>query len=139
VSTSNPLPAGVSAREVVADVIIDDLIENEALERANPALLGYADTGNVLQSERQEIAADSSGDITVLSIQDAVNSIQLGSKADPNNPSASIAAIVEGKEAQRERIGTAAIHHTKQSFDVLLWLVWSPTQARYLLCDTASA
>jgi hypothetical protein len=123
---------------VASDVIVDDLIENEALQRANPSLLQYADSGDALQSETQEIAADKSGDITVLKVQDAVTSIQLGRKSDPSNASAQIAAIVEGKETQEQRVGAGALDNTKKTFDVLVWLVWSPTQARYLLCDTAS-
>lgn len=138
VSAANPLPSGISAKRVASDVIVDDLIENEALQRANPSLLQYADSGDALQSETQEIAADKSGDITVLKVQDAVTSIQLGRKSDPSNASAQIAAIVEGKETQEQRVGAGALDNTKKTFDVLVWLVWSPTQARYLLCDTAS-
>jgi hypothetical protein len=139
VSASNPLPSGISAKQVVSDVIIDDLIENAALERAAPELLMYSDTGDALQSEKQDIASNKSRNTTVLRIQDAVTSIQLGSKSDPNNASAQIAAIVEGVETQEKRVSPGTLDHTRQSFDVLVWLVWSPTQARYLLCDTASA
>lgn len=99
----------------------------------------YADTGDALQSERQEIAANKSHNIAVLRIQDAVSSIQLGSKSDPSNASAQIAAIVEGEETQEQRVSTGTVDHTKRNFDVLVWLVWSPPRMRYLLCDTASA
>jgi hypothetical protein len=139
VSASNPLPTGISAKRVASAVIVDDLIENEALQRADPSLLEYADSGDALESETQEIAANKSGNISVLKIRDAVTSIQLGSKSDPNNAAAQIAAIVEGRETQEQRVGTGAINHATTPFDVLVWLVWSPTQARYLLCDTASA
>jgi hypothetical protein len=139
VSTSDPLPSGISAKRVASDVIVDDLIENEALQRANPSLLQYADSGDALQSEIQEIAANRSSNISVLKIRDVVTSIQLGSKSDPNNASAQIAAIVEGKEATEQRVGAGPLDRTTTTFDVLVWLVWSPTRTRYLLCDTASA
>lgn len=138
VSTSDPLPSGTSAKRVASDVIIDDLIENEAVQSANPSLLQYADSGGALQSETQEIAADKSGNISVLKVRDAVTSIQLGSKSDPNNASVQIAAIVDGTETLEQRVSTGALDRTEKTFDVLVWLVWSPTQARYLLCDTAS-
>ena len=139
VSTSNPLPAGVTAKRVVRDVVIDDLIENAALERRDPGLLAYSDTGDLLQSERQEIATDKSDDLTVLSIRDTITGIQVGSKADPNNPSAQMAIIVKGTETREQRTGSEAVDHSTRHFQVLLWVVWSPTQTRYLLCDTANA
>ena len=139
VSTSNPLPAGVNPKRVVRDVVIDDLIENAALERRDPGLLAYSDTGDLLQSERQEIATDKSDDLTVLSIRDTITGIQVGSKADPNNPSAQMAIIVKGTETREQRTGSEAVDHSTRHFQVLLWVVWSPTQTRYLLCDTANA
>jgi hypothetical protein len=139
VSTSNPLPEGISARKVAADFVEDDLIENAAIERKDAGLLTYAASGNALLAEQQEITADSSGDIMVLSIRDAVANIQLGSKADPNNPSADIAVIVEGQETRQQHAGKAAVSRMTHHFDLLLWLVWSPAQSRYLLCDTATA
>ena len=139
VSTSNPLPAGVTAKRVVRDVVIDDLIENAALERRDPGLLAYSDTGDLLQSERQEIATDKSDGLTVLSIRDTITGIQVGSKADPNNPSAQMAIIVKGTETREQRTGSEAVDHSTRHFQVLLWVVWSPTQTRYLLCDTANA
>jgi hypothetical protein len=139
ISTSNPLPAGISARNVVAAFVDDDLIENAAIERKDAGLLHYAASGNVLLAEQQEITADSSDDITVLRIRDAITNIQLGSKADPNNFAADIAVIVQGQESRDERLGKAAVKRTTHHFDILIWLVWSPTQSRYLLCDTATA
>ncbi len=139
VSTSNPLPAGVNPKRMVRDVVIDDLIENAALERRDPGLLAYSDTGDLLQSERQEIATDKSDDLTVLSIRDTITGIQVGSKADPNNPSAQMAIIVKGTETREQRTGSEAVDHSTRHFQVLLWVVWSPTQTRYLLCDTANA
>jgi hypothetical protein len=139
VSTSNPLPAGVNPKRVVRDVVIDDLIENAALERRDAGLLAYSDTGDLLQSERQEIATDKSDGLTVLSIRDTITGIQVGSKADPNNPSAQMAIIVKGTETREQRTGSEAVDHSTRHFQVLLWVVWSPTQTRYLLCDTANA
>jgi hypothetical protein len=139
VSTSNPLPEDISARKVAADFVEDDLIENAAIERKDAGLLIYAASGNALLAEQQEIMADSSGDITVLRIRDAVANIQLGTKADPNNRSANIAVIVQGQETRQQRAGKAAVSRMTHHFDLLLWLVWSPAQSRYLLCDTATA
>lgn len=138
-STSNPLPAGVSAQRVVKDVVIDDLIENAALERRDPGLLAYSDTGDLLQAEQQEISTNTSGNIKVLSIRDNITSIQLGSKADPNNSSAQTAIIVQGTEIREQRTGSGPRDHTSRQFQVLLWVVWSPADSRYLLCDTANA
>lgn len=121
------------------DVVIDDLIENAALERQDSALLAYSDTGDRLQAEQQEISTDTADKITVLSIVDDISSIQVGSKADPNNASAQVAAIVQGKETREQRIGSDPRTHSMKSFQVLLWILWSPAQMRYLLCDTADA
>jgi hypothetical protein len=139
VSASNPLPNGTSAKKIVADFIDDDVIENAAIVRKDPELLAYADTGNVLLAEQQEIASDSSGRISVLNIRDVVANIELGSKSDPNDPSANIAVIAQGRESREERVGTAPASRNTHDFDVLTWVVWSPARARYLLCDTASA
>jgi hypothetical protein len=136
-STSNPLPAGVSAQRVVKDVVIDDLIENAALERRDPGLLAYSDAGDLLRSEQQEIATDISDKVTVLNIRDEITSVQVGSKADPNNSSAQMATIVQGMEIRNQSTGTGSPTSSSQQFQVLLWVVWSPTQSRYLLCDTA--
>jgi len=133
------LPSGISARNVVADFVEDDLIENAAIEKRDASLLTYATSGNALAAEQQEITADSSGDITVLRIRDAVFNIQVGSKADPNNPSAGIAVIVQGQESREQRVRKAAVDSRTHDFDVLIWLVWSPAHSRYLLCDTATA
>ncbi|NNM96013.1 MAG: hypothetical protein HKL89_00155, partial [Candidatus Dormibacteraeota bacterium] len=45
---SHPLPSGVSAAQVVKDVQIDNLLENIAIERQDPGLLQYADSGDWL-------------------------------------------------------------------------------------------
>ncbi|HVB53742.1 MAG TPA: hypothetical protein VNF24_06075 [Candidatus Acidoferrales bacterium] len=124
---------------MVKDVVIDDLIENAALERRDPGLLAYSDTGDLLQAEQQEISTNTSGNIKVLSIRDNITSIQLGSKADPNNSSAQTAIIVQGTEIREQRTGSGPRDHTSRQFQVLLWVVWSPADSRYLLCDTANA
>lgn len=139
VSTTNPLPRAVSAKQVVRDVVIDNLIENAALERGDTALLTYSDTGARLASEQQEVNSDTSGDITVVGISDNITSIQLGSKRDPNDSAAQTAAIVKGNELEQQRKGTAPISRTSRAFQVLLWVVWSPNQAKYLLCDTSDS
>lgn len=139
VSTSNPPPAGVSAKRVVKDVVIDDLIENAAIERRDPGLLAYSDTGDLLKAEQQEIATNSSSNVRVLDIRDTITSIQVGSKVDPNNSLATMATIVQGTEHREQRTDSGAPASTSQKFQVLLWVVWSPTDTRYLLCDTASA
>lgn len=139
VSASNPLPNGTSVRKIVADFIDDDVIENTAIERQDPGLLPYADTGNVLLAEQQEITTDTSGGIAVLNIRDVVANIDLGSKSDPNNPSANIAVVVQGDESREERVGTGKAKRTTHDFDELIWLVWSPARSRYLLCDTANS
>jgi hypothetical protein len=139
VSTANPLPAGVSAKRVVQDVVIDDLIENAAIERQEPGLLAYSDTGDLLEAEQQEIATNSSNNVRVLDIRDSITSVQVGSKADPNNSLATMATIVQGTEYREQRTGSGAPASTSQKFQVLLWVVWSPAETRYLLCDTARA
>lgn len=137
VSTTNPLPSGVSAKQVVRDVVIDNLIENAAVARPQSALLAYADAGNLLASEMQEISTDQTENIHVLEIHDDITSIEVGSKVDPNDASAQIAAIVRGSETRRQRTGSDAPGQTSRSFDVLLWVVLSPASNRYLLCDSA--
>ncbi|MGH7642064.1 MAG: hypothetical protein ACRENX_03460 [Candidatus Dormibacteria bacterium] len=139
VSTTNPLPAGVSAKRVVRDVVVDDLIENAAIQKRDPTLLTYSDSGNLLQSERQEIVTNKSGGITVLSIRDSITNIEVGSKADPNNSSVQSAAIVQGTEVREQRIRSGVRTRSSHQFQVLLWLVWSQANLRYLLCDTADA
>lgn len=139
VSTTNPLPAGVSAKQVVRDVLIDNLIENAALEGGNAALLSYSDTGARLVSEQQEVATDTADDVAVIAIHDQITSIQVGRKQDPNDLAAQTATIVQGEEIEQQRKGTSAITRTSRTFQVLLWVVWSSTKARYLLCDTADS
>jgi hypothetical protein len=139
VSTTNPLPAGVSAKQVVRDVVIDNLIENAALMRGDAALLNYSDAGNRLASEQDELSANVSSGTKVLGIHDDITSIQLGAKQDPNDASVQTATIVEGSETERQSIGSSAPRQTTRSFQVILWVVWSASHSRYLLCDTANA
>ncbi|HEY6539030.1 MAG TPA: hypothetical protein VI138_08360, partial [Candidatus Dormibacteraeota bacterium] len=77
--------------------------------------------------------------LTILTVRDEITDVQVGSKPDPNNPSAQAAAIVQGSEYEREQARASAATHTSRPFDVLLWLVWSTSAKRYLLCDTADS
>jgi hypothetical protein len=138
-STSNPLPAGVSAKTVVEDVQVDDLIENVAIERQQPALLKYADSGDWLASEQGEISLNKQAGTVVLSITDSVSDVVVGAENDPQDSQANTVAVVTGTET---RITRQANHHNSTStkaFDALLWLLWSPTQNRYKVCDTAAS
>jgi hypothetical protein len=139
VSTSYPLPSGVSSKTVVEDVQIDDLIENVAIERQEPALLTYADSGDWLASEEGEISQNKQSGTVVLSITDTVSDVVVGAEKDPQNSQADTAAVVTGAET---RITRQPNHHNSTSteaFDALLWLLWSPTQNRYKVCDTAAS
>lgn len=138
VSTSNPLPADVSAKQVVSDVIVDDLIENVAVVKAAPGLLIYSDSGGVLALDRNQIATDESSGIRVISVEDSVSSMQLGAQADPDNPAALIAVVVQGIETMRERSGSHRPHTTVENFKVLVWVVWSTEHGRYLQCDVST-
>ncbi len=139
VSITNPLPAGISPTQVVTDVVVDNLIENAALEKGDPNLLADADTGDLLESEQQDLATSGSDRIKVLMVQDDISSVQLGSKGDPNDVSANIAAIVEGSETRQVRDAAGVVTSKTAQFDVLLWAVWAPTLNRYLLCDEAAS
>ncbi len=139
VSVSHPLPSGVSAALVVKDVQIDNLLENFAIERQDPGLLQYADSGDWLLALRSEISHDKAKGMTVVSVTDNVASIHVGFQTDPNNPSATAAVIVVGSESQIGRLGNGALTTKKTRFDVLRWLVWSQEAGRYVTCDTASS
>jgi hypothetical protein len=139
VSTSYPLPSGVSAKTVVEDVQIDDLIENVAIERQQPALLKYADSGDWLASEQGEISQNKKVGTVVLSIVDRFTSISVGFRTDPNDSGASAAVILQGIETRRQRSGQGVDSEKSTTFDVLQWLVWAPSLKRYLTCDTASS
>ena len=138
VSTSNPLPAGVNPKRMVRDVVIDDLIENAALERRDPGLLAYSDNGGVLALDQNQIAKDESSDVRVLNIEDSVSNVELGTQADPNNPAADIAVVVQGVETTRERADSHKPHTTVEDFKVLVWLIWSAGKGRYLQCDAST-
>ncbi|MHB8313889.1 MAG: hypothetical protein ACYDD0_11440 [Candidatus Dormibacteria bacterium] len=138
VSVSHPLPSGVSAALVVKDVQIDNLLENIAIERQDPALLQYADSGDWLLAEKGEIASNQRQGLVVRSVRDTIDSIQAGFQVDPNNPRASAAVIVAGTEIEVELLADGKIHTRSTHFDVLEWLVWSAPNKRYLTCDTAS-
>jgi len=138
-STSNPLPAGVSAKTVVEDVQVDDLIENVAIERQQPALLKYADSGDWLASEQGEISQNKRAGTVILSIVDRFTSISVGFRTDPNESDARAAVILQGTETRRQRSGQGVDSERSTAFDVLQWLVWAPSLKRYLTCDTASS
>ena len=139
VSSSHPLPSGVSAQLVVKDAEIDNLIENVAIERQDPALLAYADAGDWLAAEEGEIAHDKSAQITVLSIKDAVTSVEVGFQPDPNDSNADAAVITRGTERQIERVGDEPPETKVTAFAVIQWLQWAPKLGRFVLCDTADA
>ncbi len=139
VSTSNPLPTGVSAQKVVADVQVDNLIENAAIVRQDPALLTYADEGAWLTAIETEISQDRAKGIKVLSVTDALTSVQVGYQTDPNNSAADAAVIVVGTEVERDRLANGRIAVQSKHFDVLRWVVWSTTELRFLTCDTGSS
>ncbi|MHB1623780.1 MAG: hypothetical protein ACYCTZ_00365 [Candidatus Dormibacteria bacterium] len=139
VSTSHPLPSGVSAELVVKDVQIDNLLENIAIERQDPGLLQYADSGDWLAAVRGEIGKNKVKGVAVVSVTDKVASVQAGFQTDPSNPDATVAVIVAGSEVEVERLASGEVTTKTTRFDVLRWLVWSASAGRYLTCDTASS
>lgn len=138
ISPSNPLPADISAALVVKDIIVDDLVENAALERRDPALLAFADSGDVLALDQQQIATNASGGIRVLTVADIVSNMELGARPDPNNSSSTVAVVVQGTETTSERVGSGTPRRTSQNFKVLIWVIWSPDESRYLQCDVST-
>ncbi|HVD04225.1 MAG TPA: hypothetical protein VNF75_08870 [Candidatus Dormibacteraeota bacterium] len=139
ISVSHPLPTGVSAQKVVADVQVDNVIENTAIERQDPALLTYADTGDWLTAEQAEISQNETNKVKVLSIVDKVVSVTVGSEVDPQNLSASVAVILAGTERRITLAPTVGRKVTTKSFNALLWLLWNQAAGRYQVCDTAAS
>ena len=137
VSTSNPLPAGTSARMVVEDFVADNLIENSAIERGDAALLKYADAGGMLSVNQALITSDQAKGSHFLTIDDTVSSLVLGRETDPNDPSAVLALNVEGVEKTQTRSQTGSVGHKVADFHVLVWVIWSPTLSKYLRCDVS--
>ena len=119
-------------------MIIDDLIENLALVRAAPELLMYSDSGGVLTIDRNQIATDESTGTRVISVEDSVSNMQVGAQADPNNSASKIAVLVQGTETTRERSPSHPPHTTVANFKVLVWVVWSKEDDRYLQCDVST-
>jgi hypothetical protein len=138
VSTTHPLPSGVSAATVAQDVVIDNLIENVAIERGDPALLPYADCGNWLTSIGKEIGNDKASGIAVLSIRDSVATVVVGTKIDPADPSLTVGVVITGTEVERAKSGSGPIDKST-SFAVIRWLAWDSGVKRYLTCDTGSS
>ncbi len=138
VSTTHPLPAGVSAATVARDVVIDNLIENVAIERGDAALLTYADCGNWLAAVAQEIQSDKGHGTHVVSVSDTVAAMDVGTKADPAAPSLTIAIVITGTETE---LSTTGSQQTKKStpFAVIRWVLWDAGLGRYLTCDTGSS
>ncbi len=139
VSLSHPLPSGVSAALVVKDVQIDNLLENIAIERQDPALLQYADSGDWLLAEKGEIASNQRQGLVVVSIRDNVATFKLGSKVDPKDPSVMVAVILSGTELRSTLAPGKKPSTSTTKFAALLWLRWSGTDKRYLICDAASS
>ena len=138
VSTSHPLPSGVSAATVAQDVVIDNLIENVAIERGDAALLPYADCGNWLAAEQATIAKNHENSISVVSVRDEVTSMKLGFQSDPNDSAATAAVTLTGVEVEVSRNGSAGPKTSNTAFAVLQWLSFSTATGRYLTCDSAS-
>lgn len=139
VSSTNPLPAGVSVRQVVKDVVIDNSIENAALESNRASLLQYSDSGALLGLDTTQVQDDQSQHLTILQVRDSVSSMQAGSASDPNNPASNIALKVIGSEYTRERIDSGKVRTMDRPFDITMWLVWSAPIDRYLACDVSSS
>lgn len=139
VSASHPLPSGVSAAQVAKDVEIDNLIENIAIEKGDPALLAYADCGAWLQSERATIQTNRSNALTITGLADKFTSVQVGYQPDPNDASAVASVILVGVETETIRNSSSTTHTVATPFSAMRWLVWTPTHGRYLTCDLASS
>ncbi len=135
ISSTNPLPQSVSASLLARDVLIDNAIENRAVETGRAGYLRYADEGALLASERAEIASDAQNKIEVLSIVDRFSSVTLGVKTDPNNPSASLSALLTGTEIRTEQTGNKPMRRSITTFQDFFWLLWDAARGRYLLCD----
>lgn len=138
VSSTHPLPSGVSAQQVVKDAEIDNLIENIAIERQDPALLAYADTGDWLAAIKGEIANNLQQHLRVISVTDLVSAIKVGFQPDPRNSLADATVIIQGTEVEVERLSSGKLVKRSQAFDVLRWFVWNSAEKRYLTCDTGS-
>lgn len=137
ISASNPLPSGTSARKVVRDFIADNLIENRAIERRDPQLLQYAVTGGLLTLDNATIAHDRATGTRLLSIDDSISSLALGSESDPNDSAAKIALNVEGIEHTTMRAAHGKVSHRLDDFHVIIWVVWSEAMNKYLRCDVS--
>ena len=138
VSTTHPLPSGVSAAAVAQDVVIDNLIENVAIERGDPTLLSYADCGNWLAAEGQEIARNRALGVRVLSVADNLNSVSVGFEPDPANSSVVAAATVAGVETRTTETAGKSPTTSKTAFHAILWFSWSSAAGRYLVCDAGN-
>ena len=139
VSASHPLPSGVSAAQVAKDVEIDNLIENIAIEKGDPALLAYADCGAWLQAITREIRSDQAEHIRIVSITDSVALLKVGYQPDPQDSQVTAAAIVSGTEVQRRMLADGASSTKVTHFNVIRWVLWSATNGRYLTCDTGQS
>jgi len=137
VSTSNPLPAGISAKRVVADFVGDNLIENRAIERGDAQLLAYADSGGMLVIDRSTITTDHADGSQILSIDDSISSLVIGSEIDPNNSAAGAALNVEGVEKTAIRGLHGKESRKVDAFHVVVWVVWSVARDKYLRCDVS--
>jgi hypothetical protein len=123
---------------VAQDVVIDNLIENVAIERGDAGLLTYADCGNWLAAVRQEIQTNTGRGIHVATVRDAVTSMAVGTKVDPADPSLTIAIVITGTETESSTSASGSV--TKSTpFAVIRWMVWNAALDRYLTCDTGSS
>ncbi|MGH7691421.1 MAG: hypothetical protein ACRENY_09860 [Candidatus Dormibacteria bacterium] len=138
VSTSNPLPQGVSAKVVVRDFIEDNLIENQALEHSDATLLQYADAGAMLTLDQRTISTDQASGSRILEIDDTVNSLVVGGEKDPNNPAARAAFEVAGLEKMTTEDKQGTVTHKTDDFHVVIWVTWSSSLHKYLRCDVST-
>ncbi|MGA9774989.1 MAG: hypothetical protein WBU92_03605, partial [Candidatus Dormiibacterota bacterium] len=123
---------------VAQDVVIDNLIENVAIERGDAALLTYADCGNWLAAEQREVTQNHSLGVVVVSLRDQLLSLELGFQPDPSDPSAVASVIAVGTETRTTKTAGQLPVTTHKPFDALLWLAWSSSTRRYLVCDTGT-
>ncbi|HUY09377.1 MAG TPA: hypothetical protein VMW80_08000 [Candidatus Dormibacteraeota bacterium] len=119
------------------DVVTDNLIENLAIERGDAQLLAYSDSGGMLAIDQSTISTDRSDGTRILSIDDSITSLVLGSEVDPNNSDAQAALNVEGVERIARRDPDGKVSHTVDNFHVLIWVDWSTVLQKYLRCDVS--
>ena len=120
-STLHPPPAGTPVRKVMLNLVEDNYVENVAIERGDPALLQFADTGPRLLAEKEEISANRRNGTKVVSIRDFIISAKVGSEPDPSAPTVRMAVIVTGTELRTQRTSSGTTT-SSAPFQVIVWL-----------------